>query len=90
MDGIKDAVKTFDFGDALKALKAGKNVARLGWNGKGLHIELINPAKYSEATMPYLYLVYPVNPKHQVYPNGGRVLWLASQTDMLASDWIEV
>lgn len=83
-------VPTLTFGQALNALKTGKNVARLGWNGKGLHLELINPAKYSEATMPYVCLVYPINPKHPVYPNGGRVPWTPSQTDMLASDWIEV
>jgi hypothetical protein len=29
-----------DFGGALIALKTGKLVARKGWNGKGIHIEL--------------------------------------------------
>ena len=81
---------TFDFSQALKYLKEDKEVARLGWNGKGLHVELIRPSKYSEATMPYLCLVYPINPKHPVYPTGGRVPWLASQTDMLAEDWVLV
>lgn len=28
------------FGDALEALKAGKKVARTGWNGKGMYLYL--------------------------------------------------
>ena len=28
------------FGGALEALKAGKKVARIGWNGKSQHVEL--------------------------------------------------
>ena len=29
-------MSTMDFGDAIKALKAGKRIAREGWNGKGM------------------------------------------------------
>jgi hypothetical protein len=29
-------IKDLDFGEALKALKQGKRVARTGWNGKGI------------------------------------------------------
>lgn len=29
-----------DFGDALRALKAGEKVARAGWNGKGMWLSL--------------------------------------------------
>lgn len=32
-----------------------------------------------------LYIEYPEG--HAAYPDGCRVPWLASQTDMLASDW---
>ena len=32
--------ETMDFGDALRALKAGEKVARLGWNGKGMWLSL--------------------------------------------------
>ena len=31
-----------DFGEAIKALKEGKRVARTGWNGKGMFLYLIN------------------------------------------------
>ena len=32
-----------DFGKALEALKAGKKVARRGWNGRGIYIEMQRP-----------------------------------------------
>lgn len=32
--------ETMDFGDALRALKAGEKVARAGWNGKGMWLSL--------------------------------------------------
>lgn len=76
-----------DFGKALEALKAGKKVARRGWNGKGIYIELQRPDAHSKMTLPYIYIVTnglvtdnPEAPK-------GVVPWLASQTDMLAEDW---
>jgi hypothetical protein len=36
-------------------------------------------------TLPYIYIEYPKG--HPAYPNGSRVPWLASQTDLLAEDW---
>ena len=35
--------------------------------------------------LPYIYIEYPAG--HPAYPQGSRVPWLASQTDMLAEDW---
>lgn len=32
--------QNMDFGEALKALKAGKKIARMGWNGKGMYLYL--------------------------------------------------
>lgn len=32
--------ENMDFGDALRALKAGEKVARAGWNGKGMWLSL--------------------------------------------------
>lgn len=76
-----------DFGAALKLLKQGGKVARHGWNGKGMWLELQRPDAHSKMTLPYVYLNYPVGDK---YHNGCRVPWLASQTDMLEEDWEEV
>jgi len=76
--------KKFDFGLAICALKKGIKVSRAGWNGKGLWLELQVPDKNSKMTLPYIYINYPGDAK--ITP-GARVPWLASQTDILASDW---
>lgn len=44
-----------NFGKALEALKEGKKVARAGWNGKGIYIELQLPDQHSKMTLPYIY-----------------------------------
>lgn len=73
------------FSEALDAVKAGAKIARRGWNGKGLWVELQDPDEHSKMTLPYLYINYPDDA-----PNtpGARVPWLASQTDILAEDWV--
>lgn len=76
-----------NFGEAIVALKAGKKVYRQGWNGVGMWLHLQVPDAHSKMTLPYIYIEYPVNPQHHVYPNGSRVPWLGSQTDLLAEDW---
>ena len=73
-----------DFGAALQELKRGNKVARSGWNGKGLWVELQTPDEHSKMTLPYIYINYPDDAKTTP---GAKVPWLASQTDMLAEDW---
>lgn len=34
-----------NFGQALEALKAGKRVARVGWNGNGMWLRLLSPGE---------------------------------------------
>lgn len=72
------------FSVALQELKKGKKARRIGWNGKGLWVELQKPDEHSKMTLPYLYLNYPEGDK---YHNGCRVPWLPSQTDILEDDW---
>jgi hypothetical protein len=48
-------------------------------------LKLQVPDERSKMTLPYIYIEYPVG--HPAYPEGARVPWLASQTDMLAEDW---
>lgn len=74
-----------NFGEALIAVKDGKKIIRSNWNGKGMWVLLQVPDANSKMTHPYLYIEYPVG--HVAYPNGSRVPWLASQTDILAEDW---
>ena len=76
-----------NFGEALTGLKAGKAMARRGWNGKGIFIKVQFPDENSKMTAPYIYIdssglrtSNPDAPKN-------CVPWLASQTDMFAEDW---
>ena len=82
--------QALNFGDALHMLKLGKKVARTGWNGKGLSVELQVPDENSKMTLPYIFMNYPATPASDTAPTNhinARVPWLASQTDMLAEDW---
>ena len=69
---------TFDFGEALRILRNSGAVARAGWNGKGMRIQLQRPDENSKMSLPYIYMVTV---------QGDLVPWLASQTDLLATDW---
>ena len=82
--------ETFDFGGALLSLKKGKKVARKGWNGKGIYIELQRPDEHSKMTQPYIYIVTTGLQSDNPAAPRGIVPWLASQTDMLAEDWVVV
>jgi hypothetical protein len=66
------------FGWAIQALKGGDKVARAGWNGKGMWLQLQSPTPESKMTLPYIYMSTVT---------GDLVPWLASQTDILATDW---
>jgi hypothetical protein len=80
----EDRGMNMNFGEALAELKAGGKVARRGWNGKGMWLEMQRPDTFSKMTLPYVYLNYPDDAANTP---GARVPWLASQTDMLAEDW---
>ena len=53
---MSDSNVVFDLGYALGVLKRGGKVARKGWNGKGLWIELQCPDKHSKMTSQYAYI----------------------------------
>ncbi|MEB0937617.1 DUF2829 domain-containing protein [Citrobacter freundii] len=79
-------VSGLSFGLAVEALKSGKRVTRAGWNGKGLWLELVQQSP--SVDLPYIHLIYPVPGNGAMpYPNGARVPWAPSQTDVLADDW---
>ena len=76
-----------DFGQAIEMLKKGLKVARKGWNGNGIFIELQVPDAHSKMTQPYIFIdTLGLQTSNPNAPKG-RVPWLASQTDMLAEDW---
>lgn len=70
-----------EIGAAVSTLCDGGKVARRGWNGKGMHLELQVPDEHSKMTVPYIFITTA---------QGDRVPWLASQTDILATDWEEI
>jgi hypothetical protein len=82
------AMGEHDIGWVVRGLREGRRFRRRGWNGKGMWIELQVPDEHSKMTLPYIFMEYPAG--HPAYPNGSRVPWLASQTDILADDWEEV
>lgn len=69
-----------DFGLALNHLRSPNNgrVTRTGWNGRDMWLELQEPDAHSKMTLPYIYMRTA---------QGDLVPWLASQTDILATDW---
>ncbi|MCC6379438.1 MAG: DUF2829 domain-containing protein [Burkholderiales bacterium] len=77
----------FGIGEAIEAMRNGRRVARQGWNGKGMWLELQVPDEYSKMTRPYVFLNYPPVLEAMKVE---RVPWLASQTDLLADDWFVV
>jgi hypothetical protein len=87
-----------NFGDAIAALKAGKRVARAGWNGKGMWLAFVKGKNVQIHNMG----LGPVNEHDhdwearvpRILPwigmktaDNGFVPWLASQADMLSEDW---
>ncbi len=85
-----------NFGDALMLLKSGQKVARLGWNGKGMFLFLV-PGSVFKVNRPPLLGIYPEGTEINYCPHidmrtadGKIVPWLASQTDVLAEDWVIV
>lgn len=77
-----------DIGQAIEELRIGEKVARAGWNGKNMWLKLQKPDANSKMTLPYIYIECPEG--HPAHPNGSRVPWLASQTDILSDDWVIV
>ncbi len=82
-----------DFGIALQGLKDGKRVLRKGWNGKDMFLFLVPGSKF-EVNRPPLLGIYDAGTVINYQPHidmktaqGTVVPWLASQSDVLATDW---
>ena len=87
------ASQALNFGDAIHLLKQGKKLARAGWNGEGMFIFLVPGSTFAVNRPPLLgiYLEGTTINYHAHIDmrtaDGHIVPWLASQTDILASDW---
>jgi len=84
------------FGLAVEAVKKGKKIARAGWNGKGMFLFLVPGSTFKVNRAPLLG-IYPEGTEINYHAHidmktadGTIVPWLASQTDVLADDWIVV
>jgi hypothetical protein len=94
-----DKLRLQDFGWALRMLREGKSVCRKGWNGKDMCVFLIKGRTVEYNTFqswknnankvydpPYdIQIADHIDMKaaHGLYVTG----WVASQTDILATDW---
>jgi len=93
-----------DIGEAIQALKEGERVARAGWNGKDMWLALSCngtrqvPAsqfwspRNSEYAAAQKGACATVLPCITMKTATGEILmgWLASQSDLLADDWVVV
>jgi len=84
------------FGHAIAALKEGYKVARTGWNGKGMFLFLVAGSTF-QVNRPPLLGIYPEGTTINYHAHIDMktaddkiVPWLASQTDVLADDWVVV
>lgn len=96
---------SMSFGHALELLKMGFKVARKGWNGKAMFIYIqpgSNPFFHDLKSDVQKQLINSncvdasgkivINPHIDMKAADGTLVvgWLASQTDMLAEDWVVV
>jgi hypothetical protein len=91
-----------DFAEALRALKAGHKVARQGWNGKGMWLVLVPGSRVELRPGTTYHMALnderfgqshaTINPHIDMFTAQGQMQpgWFASQTDMLAEDWVSV
>lgn len=87
---ITNTSEQFSFSTALELLKQGQKICRKGWNGKGMWLSYLDPYHNNQFSItekdgaegtfsPYIGMKTADNK---------YVPWLASQTDLLADDWM--
>lgn len=86
----------FAFGKAVELLKEGERVYRQGWNGKGMFLFLVKGEAVTEAIEDHYGdpaskgVHKALDAIYMHTAQGDLVPWLASQTDVLAEDWIYI
>lgn len=85
-----------NFSIALDLIKKGLRVAREGWNGRDMFIFLVPGSRFEVSRLPLLGIYAAGTPIHyhahidMCTADGKIVPWAASQTDLLAEDWLIV
>ena len=86
----------FDFGEALRAVKSGKRISRVGWNGKGMFVVYQKgypqgiPCNKQTAEAWGLKEgdLFKCDPYLQINTtDGSHAMWVPSIRDCLAEDW---
>jgi hypothetical protein len=95
----KPAAPGMSFGAAIAAAKDGKKIARAGWNGKGMWVMYVpgqTKVELQEGT-PYKNVMgkrksVEILPHFDMFTADKKMQpgWLASQSDMDATDWMVV
>jgi hypothetical protein len=67
------------FGAATEAAEKGEKVQRIGWNGKGMHAEIIGECQLHGSKMNAHWVIKN--------PDGSYSTWAPSGSDSLAKDW---
>lgn len=91
--------KCLDFSDALRECKAGSRIQRAGWNGKNMYVVFqpgypdgvainANTAKATGIEQGTVCVFRPYLMMRAA--DGTFVPWVASQSDLLADDWLVV
>lgn len=85
-----------NFSEALNYIKDGHKLRRSGWNGAGMFIFLVPGSQFTVNRPPLLgiyregtEIVYQSHIDMRT-ADGTIVPWLASQSDLLADDWVVV
>lgn len=88
-----------DFSEALKRVKAGKKIFRLGWNGKGMFVVHqkgypdVIPCNHQTALAWGMNEgdLFKCNPYLQIKnAQGSHSMWVPSIDDILANDWEDI
>jgi len=99
LDTDEEILHTFEdqaiintFGDAVKALKAGKSIARDGWNASGMFVYLVKAAEYKSLTQAAIAKFGDKTPYRQYMAlktaQNDVATWCPSSTDVLSTDWV--
>lgn len=80
---------TYDFSDALKALKERKRIKRLNWNGNTQWVVLIDPGNAMHVSTAGAFDMQKCfglkNAQNKMQPG-----WVPSIGDLLAEDWVVI
>jgi len=84
------------FSEALRALKHGKKLARVGWNGKDMFVFLVKGSTFTVNRAPLLGIFEEgteVNYRPHIdikNADGSISTWVPSIGDVMAEDWMLV